>query len=112
MLTCLAALFPRRVLQTFAPCKNMCEDDRDCLGRQKCCFTGCGLGCLPPAQISLPPETGPCKGMIRRYFYSPAFRSCRTFYYGGCKGNKNNFRTLQECQQACQKSRAGLNGAP
>uniref|UniRef100_A0A7M4EL45 WAP domain-containing protein n=1 Tax=Crocodylus porosus TaxID=8502 RepID=A0A7M4EL45_CROPO len=32
----------------FAPCPNQCEDDRTCPGDEKCCFTGCGLGCMSP----------------------------------------------------------------
>lgn len=34
---------PRRV-----PCPNACSDDRGCPPEQKCCFTGCGLGCVTP----------------------------------------------------------------
>lgn len=32
----------------FAPCPSRCEDDRTCPGDEKCCFTGCGLGCVSP----------------------------------------------------------------
>ncbi|KAM9121489.1 uncharacterized protein ACDP82_015265 [Pangshura tecta] len=96
----------RSVLQTFAPCENKCRDDRDCPMRQKCCFTGCGLGCLAPVTgdiCRLPPETGPCKQYIPRFYYSPASRMCKRFIYGGCQGNRNNFRTLLECERACRK---------
>lgn len=34
---------PRRVR-----CPNACSDDRGCPPEQKCCFTGCGLGCVTP----------------------------------------------------------------
>ncbi|CAM4545777.1 unnamed protein product [Lepidochelys kempii] len=50
----------------------------------------------------LPPEQGPCKGRIPRYFYNPASRTCESFIYGGCKGNKNNFKTKAECVRACR----------
>nr|P00993.1 RecName: Full=Chelonianin; AltName: Full=Basic protease inhibitor; AltName: Full=RTPI [Caretta caretta] len=50
----------------------------------------------------LPPEQGPCKGRIPRYFYNPASRMCESFIYGGCKGNKNNFKTKAECVRACR----------
>ncbi|XP_039354059.1 papilin-like isoform X3 [Mauremys reevesii] len=96
----------RTVLQTFAPCENKCSDDRVCPNRQKCCFTGCGLSCLAPVTgdiCRLPPKTGPCKRYIPRFFYHPASRTCKRFIYGGCQGNGNNFRTLQECQRACRK---------
>uniref|UniRef100_A0A8B9P5R2 WAP domain-containing protein n=1 Tax=Apteryx owenii TaxID=8824 RepID=A0A8B9P5R2_APTOW len=38
----------RRVLHTFAPCTSSCTDDTDCPRNEKCCFTGCGRGCLLP----------------------------------------------------------------
>ncbi|CAM5152248.1 unnamed protein product [Eretmochelys imbricata] len=95
----------RTVLQTFAPCENKCRDDRDCPNRKKCCFTGCGLGCLAPGTgdvCRLPPERGPCAQLLVRFFYNPAYRTCQRFYYGGCRGNGNNFKTLRACQQACR----------
>ncbi|KAG6938448.1 hypothetical protein G0U57_005709, partial [Chelydra serpentina] len=95
----------RKVLQTFAPCENKCEDDWNCPIRQKCCFTGCGLGCLAPITgdiCRLPPEKGPCEARIPRFFYNPASRTCQRFYYGGCQGNRNNFRTFRACQRACR----------
>ncbi|CAM5095140.1 unnamed protein product [Natator depressus] len=95
----------RTVLQTFAPCENKCRDDRDCPNMEKCCFTGCGLGCLAPGTgdiCRLPPERGPCAQRLVRFFYNPAYRTCQRFYYGGCLGNRNNFKTLRACQQACR----------
>ncbi|UYV83287.1 WFIKKN2 [Cordylochernes scorpioides] len=26
---------------------------------------------------------------------------CKSFIYGGCEGNKNNFETKEECEEAC-----------
>ncbi|XP_060627760.2 kunitz-type serine protease inhibitor textilinin-2-like [Anolis sagrei] len=49
----------------------------------------------------LPPETGPCKSSIPRFFFNPKTRKCEVFIYGGCRGNKNNFMTEKECLQAC-----------
>ncbi|KAJ6655572.1 hypothetical protein lerEdw1_005043 [Lerista edwardsae] len=94
----------RKVVQTFAPCNDTCTDDRDCPLTQKCCFTGCSRGCLDPVRsdrCQLPPETGPCKAKIRRWYYSPAQRKCLLFTYGGCHGNSNNFETEEACEEAC-----------
>ncbi|CAM2102198.1 unnamed protein product [Caretta caretta] len=49
-----------------------------------------------------PPERGPCAQLLVRFFYNPAYGTCQRFYYGGCRGNGNNFKTLRACQQACR----------
>ncbi|KAL8614574.1 hypothetical protein ACOMHN_066716 [Nucella lapillus] len=49
----------------------------------------------------MPQDTGPCSGQVSRWFYSNLDRQCRTFYWSGCQGNENNFRSLRECQQTC-----------
>uniref|UniRef100_A0A8C3V8Q2 Tissue factor pathway inhibitor n=1 Tax=Catharus ustulatus TaxID=91951 RepID=A0A8C3V8Q2_CATUS len=43
-------------------------------------------------------EPGVCRGYFTRYFYNKETKSCEAFKYGGCLGNQNNFRTLEECQ--------------
>ncbi|KAJ6651565.1 hypothetical protein lerEdw1_020838, partial [Lerista edwardsae] len=108
----------KKVVQTFAPCNDTCADDRDCPLAQKCCFTGCRRSCLDPVRrelCQLPPETGPCKMNIKRYYYSPAQKKCREFTYGGCRGNSNNFKTKEACEEACGKISPGagsLAGRP
>ncbi|KAJ0036909.1 hypothetical protein NQD34_005586 [Periophthalmus magnuspinnatus] len=32
----------------FAPCPDECSDDSHCKKNLKCCYSGCGLQCLPP----------------------------------------------------------------
>lgn len=49
----------------------------------------------------LPSLEGPCKAREERYFYNKKTGLCEKFYYGGCRGNKNNFKTLQECKRTC-----------
>ncbi|XP_078260690.1 carboxypeptidase inhibitor SmCI-like [Rhinoraja longicauda] len=46
---------------------------------------------------------GPCRGYFRRYFYNKPAKKCEQFIYGGCFGNRNNFRTKQDCRKICQK---------
>ena len=52
-------------------------------------------------RCSLPPVTGRCKALFRRYHYDPNLGACREFVYGGCDGNANNFQTPAECLVAC-----------
>ncbi|XP_060520392.1 papilin isoform X2 [Cylas formicarius] len=46
-------------------------------------------------------EEGPCQGQYRRYFYDKTSGECTEFTYGGCKGNRNNFATIEACKQSC-----------
>ncbi|XP_076352288.1 uncharacterized protein LOC143247747 isoform X2 [Tachypleus tridentatus] len=47
------------------------------------------------------PERGHCDQSQVNYYYSPLSGQCETFLYSGCGGNRNNFISLQECQQQC-----------
>uniref|UniRef100_A0A8D3AQI4 Tissue factor pathway inhibitor 2 n=1 Tax=Scophthalmus maximus TaxID=52904 RepID=A0A8D3AQI4_SCOMX len=55
----------------------------------------------PKGVCLLPVEEGPCRADIERYFYNTISQKCEVFYYGGCQGNANNFRSYQECQKTC-----------
>ncbi|VDL80357.1 unnamed protein product [Nippostrongylus brasiliensis] len=46
-------------------------------------------------------ETGPCRAAFPKYGYSKEKKTCVQFTYGGCSGNGNNFKTLEECQKVC-----------
>ncbi|CAL1533596.1 unnamed protein product [Lymnaea stagnalis] len=65
-----------------------------------------GLICLQLSHqaseiCSLPPVAGDCKGLFYRFYYKPATKTCEQFVYGGCRGNENNFLTVEECTAAC-----------
>uniref|UniRef100_A0A8C0JBG5 Tissue factor pathway inhibitor n=1 Tax=Chelonoidis abingdonii TaxID=106734 RepID=A0A8C0JBG5_CHEAB len=53
-------------------------------------------------------DPGICRGYFSRYFYNKESQQCEKFKYGGCLGNQNNFKALEECQIACQDN---CNGA-
>ncbi len=46
-------------------------------------------------------DTGSCFALIPRYFFNTKTGKCEMFTYGGCGGNGNNYKTLQECTQQC-----------
>ncbi|XP_051998838.1 tissue factor pathway inhibitor a isoform X2 [Xyrauchen texanus] len=46
-------------------------------------------------------EPGPCRGLVPRYFFDGKSQECKQFFYGGCFGNANNFKTIKECQDRC-----------
>lgn len=49
----------------------------------------------------LPQDVGPCKAMTKRWSYDLSLGSCIEFYYGGCRGNANNFETREACEATC-----------
>ncbi|CAC5389451.1 TFPI [Mytilus coruscus] len=51
----------------------------------------------------LPKIVGPCKARMKRFYYDVNSGMCGEFYYGGCDGNENNFKTKEECKTICRK---------
>ncbi|XP_066550140.1 kunitz-type protease inhibitor 1a isoform X2 [Amia ocellicauda] len=52
--------------------------------------------CLVPMKI------GPCRGSFARWHYNAASGSCESFLFGGCRENRNNYLTQDECKKACE----------
>jgi len=64
------------------------------------------LPATPSVDIcSLQPVTGPCKAAFPRWFYDTKTGKCSQFIYGGCDGNRNNFRTKEECEKKCDSEK-------
>ncbi|KAL7382504.1 hypothetical protein ABVT39_023500 [Epinephelus coioides] len=59
------------------------------------------LALAPKGACLLQVDEGPCRGEIERYYYNTITQKCEIFYYGGCQGNANNFRSYQECHKTC-----------
>ncbi|ROJ94327.1 WAP, Kazal, immunoglobulin, Kunitz and NTR domain-containing protein [Anabarilius grahami] len=76
-----------------------CEGGRNRFETYEECRASCqreGLGVC-----SLPAVQGPCKHWEARWAYNGLMKQCMAFVYGGCNGNKNNFRTRKECEASC-----------
>ncbi|NP_001003243.1 tissue factor pathway inhibitor [Canis lupus familiaris] len=61
---------------------------------------------LPPLRLlhsfcALKADNGPCRAMIRNYFFNIHTQQCEEFIYGGCEGNQNRFESLEECEEKC-----------
>lgn len=56
----------------------------------------------------MPQESGPCTNTEIRWFYDKTDGVCREFYYGGCLGNRNRFRTRKECEDSCSDAQGNL----
>ncbi|XP_034957674.1 kunitz-type serine protease inhibitor 28-like [Zootoca vivipara] len=89
-------------------CKE-CSADAGCPKGKKCCGSSCGNTCQTPEmnRCRLPPVTGPCKALFRKYYYNWSKKKCEEFIYGGCHGNLNRFDSLEMCLRVC-----GGQGAP
>ncbi|KAJ8945427.1 hypothetical protein NQ318_009883 [Aromia moschata] len=57
-------------------------------------------------------EPGPCQGYFSRWYFESTKQMCLPFVYGGCRGNRNNFLTAEECNEACSVVRDALSGRP
>lgn len=63
----------------------------------------CQRRCSRVPLCLLPQVTGPCRAAFPRWYYNPKFGKCVRFTYGGCLGNKNNFKTKKACQRKCSR---------
>ncbi|CAH1111392.1 unnamed protein product, partial [Psylliodes chrysocephalus] len=52
-------------------------------------------------QCFQPRETGPCRAAFTKYFYDTSDGVCKSFIYGGCRGNGNRFDRIEDCLQNC-----------
>ncbi|KFD55348.1 hypothetical protein M514_03688 [Trichuris suis] len=52
-----------------------------------------------------PVDPGPCKASVKRWYYDRQTDECKTFLYGGCNGNSNNFENENECKYTCVKDK-------
>lgn len=49
----------------------------------------------------VPKKVGRCRGSFPRWYYNSTEQICKSFVYGGCVGNKNNYLREEECRLAC-----------
>ena len=53
-----------------------------------------------PALCNLNKKTG-CEAAFPRFFFNKKTGKCEKFIYGGCGGNKNNFKKKTSCEITC-----------
>lgn len=46
-------------------------------------------------------DHGPCRDFSVKWFFDQDYGSCSRFWYGGCEGNPNRFKSQDECKSVC-----------
>ncbi|XP_072747679.1 papilin isoform X3 [Anoplolepis gracilipes] len=65
-------------------------------------FEGClTVPSMPGASCGLKKDRGPCRDFTVKWFYDTDYGGCSRFWYGGCEGNENRFKTQEECKEVC-----------
>ena len=60
--------------------------------------------CVPTEKNKclLTPKTGPCKAIIKKYYFDYEENKCQEFIWGGCQGVVP-FETIENCKKECEK---------
>ncbi|XP_046567072.1 papilin-like [Haliotis rubra] len=62
------------------------------------CQKECENPCL------LPMDRGFCRAILSNFFFNSTSGKCQEFDYGGCGGNPNNWKSMEECEQRCMSA--------
>ena len=73
-----------------------------------CCFVGSAVSDENPCTMFK--DSGPCRRSQIQYFYNKETSRCESFIYGGCRGNRNRFESLRECQNFCAPTVTSVKG--
>ncbi|XP_023024840.1 extracellular matrix protein f-spondin [Leptinotarsa decemlineata] len=57
-------------------------------------------------------DPGPCQGYYNRWWFDSTKLRCLPFIFGGCRGNRNNFLTEEQCMDTCQIVKDAILGSP
>ncbi|XP_057657573.1 spondin-1 [Diorhabda carinulata] len=55
-------------------------------------------------------DPGPCQGYFNRWWFDATKLKCFPFIYGGCRGNRNNFLTEDQCMDTCKIVKDAITG--
>ena len=88
--------------QLAAGCSVQLVEKGSCRGQsRRCQGSDQRLACSQEKQV------GPCRGTFKRWYYDNNSKQCREFFFGGCRGNSNNFIKYEDCDKRCQQRDVG-----
>lgn len=82
-----------------------CPSGFSCAGEDRACTKTC----------MLQKETGRCRAYFERFYFNTKTGECETFVWGGCGGNENNYKSIEECRSksvACTKFEGSFPPSP
>ncbi|BES98927.1 serine-type endopeptidase inhibitor activity [Nesidiocoris tenuis] len=93
----------------FPECMSSLKETMPCMEQYSCQLT--------PDEAKevcrLPKLVGPCRtGHVEKYYFDTATVSCKPFTYSGCRGNRNQFDTYEECVAACKDVKTEFEASP
>ncbi|XP_076464212.1 papilin-like isoform X2 [Babylonia areolata] len=87
--------------ETKQQCEQRCKQTRTITPSQ-----GQNTTCQQPRQV------GRCRARIQRWYFNQRSTNCQIFYYGGCGGNDNNFKSKADCEGRCVTKRLNVCRMP
>lgn len=75
-----------------------CEGNENNFNNIKDCQETCHVK-VHPCYEQL--QIGPCDQSIPRYYFNVYKEQCEIYWWGGCEPKRNNFLTVDECQETC-----------
>ncbi|KAG8181904.1 hypothetical protein JTE90_026062 [Oedothorax gibbosus] len=79
--------------------KNQYETKQECVKR--CKGVKSQRPKILPELCKASANSGNCSAFFVRFYFDSITGQCRRFFYSGCNGNRNNFKTLRECNRTC-----------
>jgi len=83
--------------QLTAGCSVQLLQKDSCIGADSRCDDDNGMACTQQREV------GPCRGTFKRWYYDTKTKQCQEFYFGGCRGNSNNFFKYEDCVRRCHQ---------
>ncbi|XP_049431976.1 kunitz-type protease inhibitor 2 isoform X3 [Epinephelus fuscoguttatus] len=97
-----------------------CRGNKNNYITKESCMTTCTVTVLPSSKkvaaddddevsteykdaCTVTSDPGPCRAAFPMFYFDSQTSTCQSFIYGGCRGNKNRYGTMEECMSRCSR---------